>query len=183
MTSETVTNILSVYLSATDEQHAEGMTWYDDAHALALSLSPGDVWRGAGVIAAFSPMCPWNRNVALAVSAFESGIATGHTVANCRSAQAILDGTPTLEVLKGDKTRAFASAIADPAGSTIATIDRHAHDVAMGRQFTDSERKIGKRVFRTLSDAYVEAADLAGISVAQIQAITWVAWRVRIGVA
>jgi hypothetical protein len=95
-------------------------------------------------------------------------------------AQRILDGEHTLDVLKGDKTRAFASAIADPAGSMIATIDRHAHDIAMGRVHSDKERKIGKRVFRTLSDAYVEVASMTDHSVAQVQAITWVSWRRRI---
>lgn len=176
-------NIISEYLRATDVQVAEGMSWYDDAHALAVELSPGDPWRGAGVIAAFSPVCPWKRNVMLARNLFETGVATGHTSVMCGMAQRIHDGEFTLDVLKGDKTRAFASAIADPAGSTIATIDRHAHDIAMGERFTDDTRKIGKRVFRTLSDAYVDAATLAGIGVAQMQAITWVSWRVRHGIA
>ena len=178
-----VQNILSEYLRASDAVVADGMAWYDDAHALAVELSPGDPWRGAGVIAAFSPVCPWDRNVMLARNLFDTGVATGHTSVMCGLAQRIHDGEFTLDVLKGDKTRAFASAIADPANSTIATIDRHAHDIAMGRKFTDSERKIGKKVFRTLSDAYVEAAFLAGISVAQIQAITWVSWRIRHGIA
>jgi hypothetical protein len=178
-----VENIISEYLNAPESVISDGMTWYNDANALALELSPGDAWRGAGVIAAFSPMCPWNRNVELARNTFATGIATGHTKAMCGMAQRIHDGEFTLDVLKGDKTRAFASAIADPANSTIATIDRHAHDIAMGRQFTDDTRKIGKVVFRTLSSAYVEAAELAGIGVAQMQAITWVAWRIRKGIA
>ena len=178
-----VDNIISTYLRATDAQHDAGMSWYDDTHAFASELSPGDVWRGAGVIAAFSPVCPWPRNVELARNAFLTGVATGHTAMFCGFAQRILDGELTLDVLKGDKTRAFASAIADPANSTIATIDRHAHDIAMGRIHTDKERKIGKRLFRTLSDAYVESAELVGVSVAQIQAITWVAWREMHGIA
>ena len=177
-----VTNIIAEYLSATPAQIADGAAWYDDAHALALELSPGDVWRGAGVIAAFSPVCPWSRNVMLARNLFDTGVATGHTSVMCGIAQRIHDGEFALDVLKGDKTRAFASAIADPAGSTIATIDRHAHDIAMGRKFTDAERKIGKRVFRELSDAYVDAASMTPHSVAQIQAITWVSWRERHGI-
>lgn len=172
-----VENIVGIYLRASDAHYNAGMTWYNDAHALALELSPGDAMRGAGVIASFSPMCPWSRNIVLARNTFETGIATGHTKAMCGMAQRIHDGEHTMDVLKGDKTRAFASAIADPAGSTIATIDRHAHDIAMGAKFTDDSRKIGKVVFRTISAAYVEAAELAGIGVAQMQAITWVAWR------
>jgi hypothetical protein len=178
-----VENILSVYLLASDESVGEGMAWYNNAHNLALELSPNDVWRGAGVIAAYSPLTPWDRNVMLATESLKTGIAHPKSLGNSvRAAQRILDGEHTLEVLKGDKTRAFASAIADPAGSTIATIDRHAYDIAMGEYHTDDTRKIGKRVFRTLSDAYVEASFLADIGVAQMQAITWIAWRIRKGV-
>lgn len=175
--TEYVQNILDVYARATDEHKAAGMAWYDNANSLALELSPNDVWRGAGVIAAFSPVCPWSRNVKLARNAFETGIASGHTKAMCSIAQRILDGEHPLDVMNGDKTRAFTAAIADPANSTIATIDRHAHDIAMGVKHADNDRKIGKVVFRTMSAAYVEAASILGIGVAQVQAITWVAWR------
>jgi hypothetical protein len=173
-------NILSVFLSASDASYREGLAWYDETNALAREIAGGDVWKGAGVIAAFSPVCPWPRNVMLARNAFATGVATGHTTMFCGMAQRIMDGEPTLSVLKGDKTRAFASAIADPSGSMIATIDRHAHDIAMGRVHSDKERKIGKRVFRVLSDAYVDVADITDHSVAQVQAITWVSWRKRL---
>ena len=177
------TNIMHVFLNATADQINAGMTWYDEAHSFALELSPNDPWRGAGVIAAFSPLTPWSRNVELARKQFTDGKLDGGTLTNSiNAAQRIFDGEHTLDVLKGDKTRAFASAIADPANSTIATIDRHAYDIAMGAIHTDDTRKIGKRVFRTLSDAYCDAADMAGIGVAQMQAITWVAHRVVKGV-
>jgi hypothetical protein len=162
----------------TPTEHMEGLTWYDDAHALALSLSPDDVWRGAGVIAAYSPLTPWWRNVELATDSLTSGIANPKSLGNSvRAAQRILDGEHTLDVLKGDKTRAFASAIADPINSTIATIDRHAYDIAMGAIHTDDTRKIGKRVFRELSSAYVDAAFWVGIPVCSMQAITWLTHR------
>jgi hypothetical protein len=174
-----VLNIMHVFTLATDDEIREGATWYNDAHRLALELSPEDVWRGAGVIAAFSPLTPWTQNVILARRLFANdGVMEGGTLANSISAATrIYNGEHTLDVLKGDKTRAFASAIADPHGSTIATIDRHAYDIAMGATFVDSTRKIGKRVFRDLSDAYVVAANELGFSVAQTQAITWVAVR------
>lgn len=173
-------NIINRYLSATDDEYVKGMSWYDDAHALALTLTPNDVWKGAGIIAAFSPLTPWNRNIELARTLVESnGTMTGGTLTNSiRAAVDIFNGAHTLEVLKGDKTRAFASAIADPANCTIATIDRHAHDIAIGsHDFNDSTRKIGKRVFRDMSNAYCEAAEFAGIGAPQMQAITWLAHR------
>jgi len=174
-------NIMRTYRDATDAEHAGGMTWYDDAHALALELSPTDVWRGAGVIAALSPLKSWALNVRIARNAFATGTATGNIGSHNRIAQMILDGAHPLDVMRGDKTRAFTAAIASPSTSTIATIDRHAHDVAMGEVFTDATRKIGKRVFRAMSDAYVECAEYADISVPQMQAIVWVVWRYRKG--
>lgn len=174
-------NIMRAYRAATDAERAEGMSWYNDAHNLALELSPTDVWRGAGVIAALSPLKKWELNVRLARNAFATGIATGNIGSHNRIAQMILDGAHPLDVMRGDKTRAFTAAIADPSTSVIATIDRHAHDVAMGAVHTDADRKIGKRIFRAMSDAYVECAEYLDIGVPQIQAIVWVVWINRKG--
>lgn len=175
-----LTNIMYWYLAASPEEHDYGINWYRRAHDFALELSPGDVWRGAGVIAAFSPRQNWAVNQRQAIRAFAAGTALGHTPnlhtrVMCNLAERIIKGEHTLDVLKGDKTRAFAAAIADPDNSTVATIDRHAYNIAMGT--LDPDPKIGKKVFRTLSDAYVEAAELANIGVGQMQAITWTAFR------
>lgn len=179
MLTTCVENIIACYSRGTIAQIRTGAHWYDAAHRLALSLSPGDVWRGAGVIAALSPITPWERNQELAVMAFENNGITGGTLGDsCRAANRILNGEHALDVLKGDKVRAFCSAIADPVGSKIATIDRHAHDISMGRIFSDKERgKINKATYRELSNAYVIAASELGFSVAQTQAIVWVIWR------
>ena len=171
-----VSNIIFHYLSATDSEYREGMDWYAEKNALALELSPNDVWRAAGVMSAYSPLMPWPRNRQLAIESLKSGIANPSALPlSVKNAQLILDGAHPLEVLKGDKTRAFCAAIADPEGSTIATIDRHAYNIAMGTM--EGNPSIGKRVYRTLSAAYCDAAELAGISVAQMQAVTWVSFR------
>lgn len=176
-------NVVSVYRRASDAEHAEGMTWYNEAYNLAVSLSPGDPWRGAGVIACYSPLTPWWRNVELATDSLTSGVARRDFLpVMSAQAQRILDGEHPLDVLGGDKVRAFASAIATNGASDVATIDRHAHDIAMGRVFTDAERKIGKRLFRVMSAHYREAAAEVGIRTAQIQAITWVVWRREKGI-
>ena len=177
--SDYVENILLEYLRATDVEVSEGMEWYADAHSLALELSPDDIWRGAGVIAAFSPQRAWSHNVITARNAFDTGIASGHTKVMCAQAQAILDGAPALDILKGPKVRAFAAGIATKGDTDIVTIDRHAHDIAMGRRFTDKARNINKSTFNKLSAAYVEAAEIIGVSAATLQAITWVSWRNR----
>lgn len=175
-------NIQRVLDMATLGELVEGDQWYNEAYILARELSPNDVWRGAGVIAAFSPMCPWNRNVKLARQAFATGVATGHTKATCATVNRILSGEHPLDVMGGDKTRSFCEAIATNGRGSIATIDRHAHDIAMGRPMTDDERKIGKRVYREMSDAYSEVARTNGLTVNSAQAITWVVWRRRKGI-
>lgn len=175
MTTDYALNVLNTYIAASDDEVTAGMTWYDDANALALELSPDNVWRGAGVIAAFSPRVKWDQNIVLARRAFKNGVASGHTNAMCNIANRILNGEHPLDVMKGEKTRAFTAAIADPANSTIATIDRHAYNIATGESV--SEPKIGKRLYRELAAAYTDAANYVGISTPQIQAITWVKYR------
>lgn len=176
-------NVLTVYRRATDADHAAGMSWYNEAHSLALELSPDDVYRAAGVISALSPRLKWNINVRIARRAFETGTVTGHTKVMCSMAQRILDGEYVFDVLKGDKTRAFADAIATNGKSSIATVDRHALEIALGKVYSDKERpNIGKRLYREMASYYSEAADIAGITVNEMQAVTWVTWRREKGV-
>lgn len=182
MLTTQVENIVNTYSRGTMEEIRTGAAWYDSAHALALELSPGNPWRGAGVISAFSPLNKWDNNVRMAREAFRTGIATGHTKSNNAIAQSILDGAFPLDVMNGDKTRAFTAAIASPETSTIATIDRHAHDIAMGQIFPNNGRNIGKRLFREMSESYTIAAKELSFSVAQTQAIVWVIWRREKGI-
>ncbi len=172
-------NIINVFLSASDADYHDGMTWYPRARDLALELCPDDALRGAGIIAAFSPNTLWHHNIVLARRFVASGgtMDRGTLSASIAKARAIYNGAPVLETLNGQKTVAFASAIAYPETSTVATIDRHAYNIAMATNIGDP--KIGVRVFRYLSNCYVSAAEYAGISVAQMQAVTWVAHRNR----
>lgn len=173
-------NVIACLERATLTEYHDGMTWYPRAHTFARDLDT-DVWRAAGVIAALSAQKEWNLNMRLAIRAYETGIVTGNTGVQNNKAQTILDGNYSpdeiLSILNGDKTRQFAKAIATAGDSDIAVIDRHAHDIAMGRIFDNDKRVIGKRLYRRMAMHYSEAAKEAGISVAQIQAITWVTWK------
>jgi hypothetical protein len=170
-----VVNIIDTYLRANDEDIDAGIHWYDSTRALALEWANGDLWKGAGIIAAYSPQTPWWRTKELARISLQNGIAEpGHMFSN--KAQAILDGAPVLPTLNGPKITAFASAIADP-DSQLVTVDVHAYSIAMGKRFTNP--KFGIRVYRAIADAYRECAELAGHSPSQFQAITWVNWRRR----
>lgn len=173
-------NIMTVYRRTPDDIRARD--WYGEAHALALELSPGDVWRGAGVISALSPLKKWSLNERYARVSFATGIAQGNMPMHNAIAQRILDGEFTLDVMRGDKTRSFAEAIATSGNGRIATIDRHAHDIAYGRVFTDKERKIGKVIYREMAEAYREVAEYVGVSVNTIQAVTWEQWRNEKGI-
>jgi len=178
-------NIVKVFSEATDNEYAEGMAWYNTYHDYALRLTDGNAWLGAGVIAAYSPNNSWERNLFLATQTLSTGTArTDYFSWQVAKVTRMLNGEHPLDVLNGDKERAFAAAIATNGESDIATIDRHAHDIAMGRVFTDKERgKIGKVLFRTLSEHYRQAALETGVATAQMQAVTWVVWRNRKGIA
>jgi hypothetical protein len=169
-------NILRIYRSATPEQHAAGMAWYPLAYDIANEYANGDVWKGAGVIAAFSPQTPWERNVELAIDSLQSGVARTETLGgSVVKAQRILDGEHPLDVLGGQKTLAFADNIAHAGESRIVTVDVHAHNLAHG--YKDSKASIGKRLYADISEAYTRAARREGIRVTEMQAITWVVWR------
>lgn len=173
-------NVVACLDRATPDEREAGMLWYPNAHDFALYLDT-DVWRAAGVIAALSAQKEWRLNMRLAMLAYETGIVKGNTGSQNDKAQRILDGNYSpdeiLAILNGDKTRQFCNAIATAGNSDIAVIDRHAHDIAMGRVFDNDKRVIGKRLYRIMAMHYGEAAKECGISVAQIQAITWVTWK------
>lgn len=172
-------NIIRIFREANAAQLAEGLEWYADAHSLAVALDPSNPQRAAGVISALSIQKTWQQNVALAVRAYADGAASGHTGYSCRTANRILAGESIDDVLKGDKTNAFAHVIADPTDPHAVVVDRHAFDIALGRVTDDDTRGILSRkgVYAIFADAYREAARVLGYSPSQVQAVTWVVWR------
>lgn len=185
------TNIIAVFDQATVAELSEGMAWYNDAHALAKAISPDNVEAGAGVIAALSPLMQWDRNMMLAVRAFEDGVASGAMPASCDKANQIMAGAHPLSVLGGDKVRNFYSTIADPAENRSVVIDRHAFDVAVGRVTDDKTRGIlgRKGAYASYAITYrraarmIEKRDGIAYTPGQLQAITWCAWRRMKGIS
>jgi len=176
----TVSNVLDCFATADPESMVEGLTWYDDAHAFARYLSPHKISKGAGVIAALSPMMGWDSNKKQAERAFRNLTAEGLGLTrNCVKAERILYGADPLDVLSGNKVRAFYSTIVDPTGFDIPVIDRHAFDIAVGRVTDDVSRSILSRrgVYDAFGEVYVKAAKCAGVSSSQMQAVTWIVWR------
>lgn len=154
------------------------MTWYASAMALADSLTPGDSSKGAGIIAALSPMTSWPENIKKATMLVETGTTYG-LPANVEKAKRILAGENPLDVLGGLKVRAFYLNILGENSAETVTIDRHAIDVAHGRVMSDDERApwFGKRKNAELVQAYLNVANSLEMTGAQLQAIVWVYWR------
>jgi hypothetical protein len=186
-----VANILAVYNMATADDLREGLAWYQTAHNWCRVTAKGRphlIKRNAGIVAALSPMNGWGNNKRKAAELISlrgrvitakgkpNGIGLG---ANVAKACLIYKGADPLDVLGGDKVRAFYQTILDPQGDIDPVIDRHAFDIAVGERTNEKRRGILSRkgVYADFARAYREAAKIAGIGSAQMQAVTWIAWR------
>lgn len=186
-----VANVLAVYNGASAQNMREGLSWYLDAHNYARILCSTyevSVEQAAGVIAALSPMNGWENNKRKAMQLISQGHGEGCGLyRNVAKAEAIMLGgwdIDPLDILGGDKVRAFYATILDPFGDIDPVIDRHAFDIAVGERTDEKRRGILSRkgVYHEFANVYREAAKIAGIGSAQMQAITWVAWREALGI-
>lgn len=173
---------MSVYRNASFAAWSEGMTWYDDAHNFAKSLDPMRFHRSAGVIAALSPMNVWSNNKNKAEQLYRQGHGEGCGLySNVLKAERIYAGEDALDVLGGNKVRAFYLTIVDPYGDHDIVVDRHAFDIAVGKRTSDKARsQLGRKgEYARFCETYRKGALAAGIGAAQFQAVTWCAWRER----
>lgn len=170
-----IANVVKVYQQATAEQRMRGFTWYLSAHFLADSLATGNARKGAGVIAALSANKAWDINQRLARDAFEGDV-HGHVSDALTKVRKILAGTDPAEVLPmGLKTGHFFRSIANPNDPEAVCIDRHAHDVAVGRTLGNSDRGLSsKGRYEALANVYRRAAAQLGILPSVLQATTWI---------
>lgn len=174
-----VSNIISAWNAASPADHAEGRQWYRVAHDLAEIVGDGDVRTGAGVIAALSPMTPWERNEKLAREISATRVLKGHLGSALAKVARIMAGEDPMTVLPMDaKTGHFYRNIADPDDPDPVTIDRHAHDVAVGESYGSNDRGLSSKTrYATLAHAYREAARRLGETAPTVQPVTWVYWR------
>jgi len=187
----TVENVLSIYRRSTAADMEEGMAWYRAAHDWTVAHTHGRphlAKRNAGIVAALSPMNEWKNNKRKAAELISkrgrivfaedgsNGIGLG---ANVAKAIRIYNGEDPLDVLKGDKVRAFYRTILDPYGDIDPVIDRHAFDIAVGQRTDNKTRSALQRkgVYDAFANIYREAAKQANIGSAEMQATTWVAWK------
>lgn len=175
-----VGNIINTFWSATPSRLQAGRDWYPRAHETArLIANDGDVVKGAGVLAALSPQTSWWLNVELASDAFENHRAGRHTRDSCRKANRIMAGEDPRTVLPmRRKTGQFFLCILDPSDTGPVCVDRHAHDVAVGKPFGDAHRGLDAHGrYDLIAECYREAAHRVGEIPSVVQAVTWVVWR------
>lgn len=190
-----VQNIVNKYKEASPELMKGGSEWYERAHDEAKKVGGGDVRRGAGIIAALSPLNDWDRNVAQAHELRKTGHVAGALLPeNVDKARRIHSGQDPHEVLGGHKVRSFFENIHDPSNKEPVTIDRHAYDIAMGHPFVGTGRKSTPRGgggkmspdiglsalgrYQHFVHAYKAASEQLGVEVPnRTQAVSWVSHR------
>ena len=191
-----IDNIIKIYKLATPEEKRDGIVWYANAYSdcnrIAIDLSV-PVHIVTGVVAALSPNNKWDRNVVNArelIQAFVNGDdmdsvkeSTYHTMK--KKAWSILEDMPDHEgvvvLLNGQKIVSFYRNIM---GDDTCTVDGHAKNIYYGERhgLTDDRTNVGKKEYKTISDAYVKAGKRVRVNgrslkAFEIQAITWVVWR------
>lgn len=169
---------------ATPAQVADGLTWYDDARALAAQLATQydvSTSQAAQVIAILSPQKQWETNKREAVAMFNeyfNDIAPGFkyfaTMATLKECRYIIGGLFAIPPYR-IKTYSFADNIAS-ADSVEVTIDRHALRVAYD-DISASINKVKLSEYRDARTAYRRVAASLGIKAYQLQAIVWVTYK------
>ena len=198
---EHVENIINKYREASPEFLTGGHEWYGKANEEATKLGRGDTRRGAGIIAAISPLHDWARNVEVANELVKTGkVHNALLPANVEKARRIHEGEDPEAVLGGHKVTNFFHNINDPSNPNPVTIDRHAYDIAMGRPFigqgkgkkAEEPRQTGTMSqdlglsamgrYKHFVRAYQSAAGELGVGLPhQVQATTWVTHRGAVG--
>lgn len=199
-----VENIIDKYKQAKTEMVKGGHEWYSKAHDIANELGKGNVHKGAGIIAALSPLSDWERNVSEAKELTKTGtVKSALLPANVEKARRIHEGEEPEKVLGGNKVKSFFHNISDPSNPHHVTIDRHAHDIAVGNPFIGAGGKGGVSKVANASGnkpmsedlglsamgrykhfvhAYTTAAGELGVDIPhKVQATTWVQHRGAIG--
>jgi len=173
-------NIRHTLQTATPEQVADGLAWYETANTFSRGLADRyglTIRQAAGIVAALSPQCSWPKNMEFADMFCRTGRApTLHN--STRIARMIADGVDPVDALHGPKTRAFFGNIVDPTGPDV-TIDRHAVDLAVGQRRGDGYRPEIRMVagYNALAAAYRAVAAQLGMTASALQATTWLTWR------
>lgn len=183
-------NLTDILNLATEQEKAQGITWYNDAafHCFNLSLKYNiPVERVIGVIAALSPRCTWRENVIQGDNFIRTKGKSKVTTysPNKKKALSILKGSNPVTVLNGHKVRAFYENLSDPVNSQSVCIDSHI--IACWFNKTDLSKSFLNAVFhprgskriviKQIKKAIIDLSDLYYLKPLQVQAIIWLVWK------
>jgi hypothetical protein len=192
-------SILATYFQSNAYDRQVGLQWYNNAFQVCYTLGEkygvhSDIV--AGVIAALSPNNKWESNIIDAetmlrawaaeidysqvkVSTYSNNKDKAATILDCQ-----LNRDQIVKVLRGNKTIAFFLCIASDGDSDTPCIDGHAYNIWNGTVSNLKEvPSMTDKTFGKIQDAYRDAAKIITSvtgsyhSAAQVQAITWVAYR------
>ena len=199
MSTKNVNNIKAIYLLATTQEKIDGAKWYQSAHEIAMRLAIDyelTLQTAAGVIAALSPRNKWSRNVIDAENLIEAFTRDSESAVNIKvctfnknkeKALKILENKDdffvdtTRDILKGPKLIEFFNCICGNKDDVC--IDGHAYCIWNGsRTSLKDVPSIGVKLRKEIKSDFRKAAAKFNISAAEMQAITWVAWRRIYGV-
>lgn len=177
-------NLIRLYHQATPEQLNEGRQWYPTARRIAQQLGAGNISKGAGILAALSPQCDWDRNISDAWQLVERDSVEFQSTFNADRARRIRDAEiPSLTAeaefasRRCRKVMAFYQSICQPDHDCLdwICIDTHATNAYVGRKATDKEKaqldNVGVR--ERIQADYASAAEYVGESLTGFQAIVW----------
>jgi hypothetical protein len=185
MNTVSADNIIDFFHGIDLADVSASVDWYHNARTFAEGLADEHslpVERVSGVIAAFSPVNDWDKNRRDAERFLATGVNV-HTAVFMGKARAILAGADILPTLGGLKIQNFHTCIVS-AGAEGVCIDRHAIDIAKGLRQSEAQRgKLTPRQYAEAVYAYTEAAMRLSaegciLTPAEVQAVTWEAWRV-----
>ena len=160
-------NYLSLVLEANFGQVEQAAIWYADAekvaHEVARNLDT-TLEIGASVISAFSPRERWSSNVEKAVA-----FSLGKKVTGLSNNLKMAEGSLTLgfDALKGQKTNAFARAIAGDQNAVVI-------DVWMMRAAGAEKDSPNKTEYAEMSQAVKRVATRFGLTPRTTQALIWI---------
>jgi hypothetical protein len=163
-------NFHKIVRQATLAQVEEATLWYADAEKIALQVADNlntTLEVGASVVSAFSPRERWSANVAKAI-AFSLGQDVKGLSNNIKMARESL--TKGFEALNGQKTNAFARAIAGDESAVV--IDVWMMKAAKAK--TNSPTKIQ---YFLMTQDIEKLAFRYGLSPRTTQALIWIAVR------
>lgn len=194
-------NVLRALLES-QKMDVNGLSWYDEANKFAQKimndynntakrkLTLGQI---SAVIAVLSPLKRWEQNKEIAVRFFNNltyGIDNvenlGYFKGSIKKAIKIVKlelpyHILILDILNGEKIKAFYDNILNPTKSNLVTIDRHALSIALGFKLSNDQYKTHtptKKQNAFFQSAYLLASRQVGLSGLEVQAQTWEALRI-----